>query len=65
MKEEQTAELSAAQQPEKAPKKQNDAERVRLFPADKEGYHKMPLMNFLRAIFYPIHAVLYHFRMHG
>ena len=57
MKEEQTAELSAAQQPEKAPKKQKDAERVRLFPAGKNGYHRMPLMDFLRAIFYPIHAV--------
>ena len=65
MKEEQTAELSAAQQPEKAPKKQKDAERVRLFPAGKNGYHRMPLMDFLRAIFYPIHAVLYPFRMHG
>ena len=46
-------------------KTQKKQERVKLFPANKKGYHKMPLMDFLRAVFYPIHALLYPFKLHG
>ena len=62
MKEASEATEKAAKKGKKAEKKQ---ERVKLFPANKKGYHKMPLMDFLRAIFYPIHALLYPFKLHG
>lgn len=38
---------------------------VRLFPANKKGYHIMPFMNFLRFLFYPIHYIVYPFKLHG
>ena len=48
MKEASEATEKANKTGKKAEKKQ---ERVKLFPANKKGYHKMPLMDFLRAIF--------------
>ncbi len=36
-----------------------------LVPANKKGLHKMPLMNFLRFLFYPIHRIVYPFKMYG
>ena len=62
MKEASEATEKATKTGKKTEKKQ---ERVKLFPANKKGYHKMPLMDFLRAIFYPIHALLYPFKLHG
>ncbi len=61
-------ESPAAAQKNAAKKNQIDVkkqEHVRLFPANKEGYHKMPVMDFLRAVFYPIHALLYPFKLYG
>ncbi len=62
MKEASAANKKAAKNAKKQEKQQ---ERVKLFPADKNGYHKMPLMNLLRAIFYPVHALVYPFKLHG
>ncbi len=38
---------------------------VRLFPANKKGYHIMHFMNFLRFLFYPVHFLVYPFKLHG
>lgn len=39
--------------------------RKLLYPADKKGRHKMPGMTFLRILFYPIHGLVYPFKMYG
>lgn len=50
----------------KEKKKKKKEKKVRLlFPANKKGEHKMPLMNFFRVIFYPIHAFVYPFKLYG
>lgn len=52
----------------KAKRRAKRAERVRnvkLFPANKKGYHIMHFMNFLRFLLYPIHTLLRPFRLHG
>lgn len=36
-----------------------------LFKADKKGWHKSAAMNFLRFLFYPVHAIVYPFKMYG
>lgn len=38
---------------------------VKLFPANKKGYHIMHFMNFLRFLFYPVHFLVYPFKLHG
>ena len=38
---------------------------VRLIPANKKGYHINHFMNFLRALFYPIHFIFYPYKLHG
>lgn len=38
---------------------------VRLFPANKKGFHIMHLMNLLRCMFYPIHSLVYPFKLYG
>lgn len=40
-------------------------QRRLLFPANKKGLHKMPFMDFLRFIGYPIHRLLYPFKLYG
>ncbi len=41
------------------------AKRKLLFPADKKGRHKIRLMDVLRILFYPVHAIVYPFKMYG
>ena len=38
---------------------------VRLFPANKKGKHKMRVMDLLRIMFYPIHSIVYPFKLYG
>jgi len=35
------------------------------YPVNRKGYHISHTMNFLRFLFYPIHAIVYPFRLHG
>ena len=62
-------ELRAAKKAEKKAKRRaKRAERVRnvkLFPANRKGYHIMHFMNFLRFLLYPIHGFLRPFKLHG
>lgn len=46
-------------------RERHEKQRRLLFPANKKGRHYMPLMNFLRVLLYPIHYLLFPFRMHG
>lgn len=43
----------------------HEKQRRLLFPANKKGKHVMHFMNVLRVILYPIHALLFPFRLHG
>lgn len=52
------------QKQQKKLKKQEKQRRL-LFPADKKGRHVMHFMNVLRVILYPIHALIFPFRLHG
>lgn len=45
-------------------KKEKKAKLVQ-FRENKKGYHISHLMNFLRVFAYPIHALIYPFRLHG
>lgn len=38
---------------------------ARLIPANKKGYHINHFMNFLRFLFYPVHYLVYPFKLHG
>ncbi len=38
---------------------------VRLFPANNKGKHKMRVMDLLRIMFYPIHSIVYPFKLYG
>ncbi len=42
-----------------------EKQRRLLFPANKKGRHVMHLMNVLRVIFYPIHWLIFPFKLHG
>ena len=56
------------QAPEKAEKKkekQKEKKRRLLFPANKKGKHVMHLLNFLRFLFYPIHFLVYPYKLYG
>lgn len=47
-------------------KREKQAKQYRLlFPANKKGKHVMHAMNFLRFLFYPIHRIVYPFKMYG
>ncbi len=39
--------------------------RKLLFPANKKGKHVMHLMNFLRFLFYPVHFLVYPYKLYG
>lgn len=61
---EQTVQSARSSAPE--PKKEEKKKETRLlFPADKKGRHKSRLMNVLRALFYPVHALIYPFKLYG
>ncbi len=47
----------------KAPKK--ELKRKLLFPANKKGKHVMHLMNLLRVLFYPVHFLVYPYKLYG
>lgn len=49
---------------EKKRAKQEKQRRL-LFPANKKGKHVMHAMNFLRFLFYPLHRIVYPFKMYG
>ena len=50
---------------EQKKRKKQEKQRRLLFPADKKGRHVMHFMNVLRVIFYPIHALIFPFKLHG
>jgi len=55
---------------EKTAEKQNKKEKKQkqahlLFPANKKGMHISHRMNFLRFMAYPIHSLIYPFKLHG
>ena len=37
----------------------------KLFPANRKGYHIMHALNFFRFLFYPIHWLIYPFKLYG
>ena len=45
--------------------KKHEKQRRLLFPADKKGRHVMHGMNVLRVLLYPIHALIFPFKLHG
>lgn len=57
--------LERAERKKKRRAEREAKQRRLLFPADKKGRHVMHLMNFLRVLFYPIHWMLYPFRLYG
>ncbi len=62
-------ELRAAKKAEKKEKvramRAERAKKVKLFPANKKGYHIMHFMNLLRTLFYPVHFLVYPYKLHG
>ena len=52
---------------EEGEKKKQKKEKPRklLFPANKKGKHVMHLLNFLRFLFYPIHLLIYPYKLYG
>ncbi len=58
-------ERRAARKARKREKRVERTKSVRLFPANKKGYHIMHFMNFLRFLLYPIHCVLRPHKLHG
>ncbi len=59
------AERQEPQEPKKE-KKQKKAKRSKLlYPANKKGKHVMHFLNFLRFLFYPIHFLVYPYKLYG
>ncbi len=56
-------ENGAAETKQKKAKKEK--KRKLLFPANKKGKHIMHLMNFIRILFYPIHFLVYPYKLYG
>ena len=56
-------ENNAAETKQKKAKKEK--KRKLLFPANKKGKHIMHLMNFIRVLFYPIHFLVYPYKLYG
>ena len=48
----------------KSKKKKEKKSRL-LFPANKKGKHVMHFLNFLRFLFYPIHMLVYPYKLYG
>lgn len=64
----QARRLKKQQKAEAARKKKlekHERQRRLLFPANKKGRHVMHLMNFLRVLLYPVHWLIFPFRLHG
>ena len=59
------AESSRTEKPQKAEKPKKEKKRKLLFPANKKGKHVMHLMNFLRFLFYPVHFLIYPYKLYG
>lgn len=49
----------------KAQKRKNKEYKIKLFPANKKGKHYCHLMNLLRVMFFPLHWLLFPFKMYG
>lgn len=49
----------------KGKEKKEKQQKLRLFPANKKGKHIMHLMNLLRFVFYPIHFLVYPYKLYG
>ena len=64
-KREQKAAKKAEKKAKIRAKRAERARIVKLFPANKKGYHIMPFLNFLRFLFYPVHTILRPFKFHG
>lgn len=58
-------ETKQAKKPEEEKKEKKEKKRKLLFPANKKGKHVMPLMNLLRILFYPVHFLVYPYKLHG
>ncbi len=60
-------EIKKARKQEKKEKKRQKKEKgyKLLYPANKKGKHVMPMMNFLRFLFYPIHFLVYPYKLYG
>ena len=64
-------ELKAQKKQQKKREKQqkrfekNMAKRKLLFPANRKGKHVMHMMNLLRFLFFPVHFIVYPYRLHG
>lgn len=57
--------LSRKQERARKRAEKHEKQRRLLFPANKKGMHIMPMMNVFRVLLYPLHALLYPFRLHG
>ncbi len=62
-KERQKAEKKALKEKKKQAKREK--QRKLLFPANRKGKHVMHLMNFLRFLFYPVHFLVYPYKLYG
>ena len=49
----------------KQKKERKEKPRKLLFPANKKGKHVMHFLNFLRFLFYPIHMLVYPYKLYG
>ncbi len=59
------AEKKELKKQKKREKRAARTRNVKLFPANRKGYHIMHFMNFLRFLFYPVHFLVYPYRLHG
>ncbi len=57
--------MRAEKKQQKAAKKAAKRTKVRSFPANKKGRHVSRVMNFWRVVGYPIHYLVYPFKLHG
>ena len=65
LSEKEQKKLLRAQQKKQKREEKFQKQRRLLFPADKKGRHIMHGMNVLRVLLYPIHWLIFPFRLHG
>ena len=58
-------EAQAGKITEKGKIRKKKEQKIKLFPANKKGKHYCHLMNFLRVLLYPIHRLIFPFRLYG
>lgn len=46
-------------------KRAERVKKIRLFPENKKGYHVTPFFTFMRGLLYPIHFLVYPYKLHG